>query len=85
MDIFQFNPDLLMSFLLTFFRISVVLFLLPFFGGDSTPAPVKAAILLVLTLALFPKLSFPGRLFPGSYWGILLMLLGEAVDRKSVV
>jgi flagellar biosynthetic protein FliR len=79
MDIFQFNPDLLMSFLLTFFRISVVLFLLPFFGGDSTPAPVKAAILLVLTLALFPKLSFPGRLFPGSYWGILLMLLGEAV------
>lgn len=76
---FQFNPDLLMSFFLTLFRISVILFLLPFFGGQTTPAPVKAALLLVLTLALFPKLSFPGRFFPGSYWGLILMLMGELI------
>jgi flagellar biosynthetic protein FliR len=77
MDIFDFNPDALLSFYLTLFRFSVVLFLLPFFGGKSIPKPVKAALVLVLTLAVWPELSFPGSLMPGNPWEILIMFLGE--------
>jgi len=79
MDFFAFNPSDMLSFLLTLFRISIVLFLLPFFGGDSIPKTVKAAIVLVMSAALWPKLSFPGEMFPGTGTGIILMILGEVI------
>ena len=79
MDIFGFNPGDMLSFLLTLFRISIVLFLLPFFGGNSIPKTVKAALVLVLTAALWPQLSFPGAEFPGTGIGLTLMIIGEII------
>lgn len=76
MDIFGFNPNDLLSYFLTLFRISVILFLLPFFGGRTIPNPVKGALLLVLSMALWPQLSFPGSLMPTG-WNIAIMFLGE--------
>jgi flagellar biosynthetic protein FliR len=79
MDIFGFNPSDMLSFFLTLFRISIVLFLLPFFGGSSIPRPVKGALVLVLALAVWPQLSFPGSMFPASGLAIALMFLGEII------
>jgi len=76
MDIFGYNPNDLLSYFLTLFRISVVLFLLPFFGGKTIPNPVKGALLLVLSLALWPQLSFPGSMMPTG-WNIVIMFIGE--------
>lgn len=78
MDIFNFDPSELLSFYLTLFRVSIVLFLLPFYGGRSVPAKVKAVLTLVLSFALWPHLSFPGDLFPKHPMNIFVMLLGEA-------
>jgi len=77
MNLFAYDPSTLLSFLLTLFRISVVLFLMPFFGGQGLPNTVKAALLIVLTLAVWPNLAFPGNLFPMDYWNLAVMLLGE--------
>ncbi len=79
MEIFGFNPNDMLSFFLSLFRISIVLFLLPFFGGKSIPNPVKGALLIVLTLALWPQLSFPGSMMPGTGLGIAIMFLGELI------
>lgn len=79
MDLFGFNPSDVFSYFLTLFRFSVVLFLLPFFGGQSIPNPVKAALVIVLSMALWPQLSFPGSLFPSHPINIILMILGEVV------
>lgn len=79
MDIFNFDPDKLMSFYLTLFRVSIVLFLMPFFGGNSTPKPFKAALVLILTLAIWPQLSFPGSFMPSNPWLIAIMLAGELI------
>jgi len=79
MELFGFNPGDVLSFLLTLFRISVILFLLPFFGGNSIPNMVKAALTLVLAMALWPKLSFPGSLMPANGIGIALMIIGELI------
>ncbi|MBT8764398.1 flagellar biosynthetic protein FliR [Desulfohalobiaceae bacterium Ax17] len=79
MDLFNFDPTTFLSFFLTLFRISLVLFLLPFFGGESLPNPVKAAVCLVLTLGLWPSLSFPADYFPVHPFGIAVMLLGELI------
>lgn len=80
MDLFAFEPTTFFSFLLTFMRVSLVLFLLPFFGGESTPVQVKAAVCIVLTVAIWPNLAaMPGGAFPAHPFSIALMLLGELV------
>jgi flagellar biosynthetic protein FliR len=79
MNLFQFDPASTFGFVLTLMRISIVLFLLPFFGANLLPNPVKAALCLVLTLAVYPMLSFPATLMPGNVWSLTLMFLGEVV------
>ncbi len=79
MELFGFNPGEILSFFLTLLRISVVLFLLPFFGGTSIPNMVKAALVLVLSLAVWPQLSFPGSQLPANGIALALMIIGELI------
>ncbi|MEF2231317.1 MAG: flagellar biosynthetic protein FliR [Pseudodesulfovibrio sp.] len=79
MDIFGFNPGDMLSFLLTLFRVSVVLFLMPFFGSTSIPNLIKGALSLVVAMAVWPQLSFPGALMPAHPLGLIIMILGELI------
>ncbi|SKA73038.1 flagellar biosynthetic protein FliR [Desulfobaculum bizertense] len=79
MQIFGLNPEHILSFFLTLFRISLILFVLPFFGGKSIPNMVKFSLCLVLSWALWPHLSFSGILFPKNLWEIAIMIGGELV------
>lgn len=79
MDVYNFSPADLFSFLLTLMRISLVVFLLPLFGADNLPATVKGAVCLVLSAALWPHLSFPGATMPAAPIQIILLLLSEMV------
>ncbi|WP_027722199.1 flagellar biosynthetic protein FliR [Maridesulfovibrio zosterae] len=79
MNLFHFNPNDLMSFYLTLFRVSIVLFLLPFFGGQSIPNPVKAALTIVITIGIWPYIHVDGSLMPSNPYNIALMILGELV------
>lgn len=79
MDIFAFDATTFLSFLLTLIRISLVVFLLPFFGGGTIPQLVKASFCLVLTLAIFPQLSLPAEEFPLHPLGILLLVVSELI------
>ena len=79
MDLFHFNPDTVFSFLLTFMRLSVVVFMLPFYGATLIPNVVKASFCLVLAMALWPRLAFAGTALPASPWTIGIMFLGEAL------
>lgn len=79
MELFGFNPGDILSYFLTLTRIGVVLFLLPFFGSTSIPTQVKAALTLVLSLAVWPQLSFPGNLLPANGFDIAIMIVGELI------
>lgn len=79
MDIFAFDAAAFTSFLLTLMRVSLVLFLMPFFGGDYLPVTVKAALAIILTMAIWPHLSFPGELMPAHPLEIGAMLLMELI------
>lgn len=79
MDIFAFSPETFLSFLLTFMRVSIVLFFLPFYGGDAIPTSVKVSVSLMLTLALWPKLAIAGASMPAHPFGLAVLLLGESV------
>ena len=79
MDIFAFDYLSFMSFLLTLIRVSLIVFLLPFFGGETIPPMVKAAVCVVVTLAIWPHLSLPGELFPAHPANILILVLSEII------
>ncbi|MCL2122683.1 MAG: flagellar biosynthetic protein FliR [Desulfovibrionaceae bacterium] len=79
MDIYNFNPELLLSLLLTLMRISIVLFLMPVFNTNALPMQVKASVSLVLTLALWPHIAFADTSMPSHPLSLGLMLLGELV------
>ena len=79
MDLFNFNTLEFFSFLLTLMRISLVVFLLPVYGGKSAPAQVKAAMCLVLTLALFPALKLEGGAMPAHPLMLGTILISELI------
>lgn len=83
MDLFHFDPRTVISFYLTLFRISVVLFVMPFFG-DNIPNVIKATLLIVLTLAVWPKLSFAPEYFPAHPASLVAMFAGEIVLGMSL-
>ena len=79
MDLFNFDPLTFFSFLLTLMRVSILTFLMPFFGGDTIPATIKVMVCLVLSLAIWPQLSLPGWQLPAHGFDIALIMLGEVV------
>ena len=77
MDLFSFDPNVTLTFLFAFMRISVILFLMPFFGGQTLPNPAKAAVCLTLTLALWPRLPLVGDQLPGHPFALAVMMGAE--------
>jgi flagellar biosynthetic protein FliR len=77
MDLFSLDPVVTLTFIFALMRISLVLFLMPFFGGHTLPATVKAALCLTLTLALWPRLPLVGAEMPGHPFALAVMLAGE--------
>ena len=75
--IFTLNAPVIASFLLTLMRISLLVFLLPFYGGDNIPVTGKAALCVVLTLTVWPHLSFPGVALPSHPLALILLLVSE--------
>lgn len=79
MDIFNFSPDYFLSFLLTFLRFSIVLFMLPVYAVDSLPNQWKAAFCLIITLAVWPNVALHPHDMPNHPFAILLVIVGELV------
>jgi flagellar biosynthetic protein FliR len=79
MEVFSFNITEFYSFFLTLMRVSLLVFLMPFFGGSNVPNTIKGAFCIVLSLAIWPRLSFPGAMLPLTTMGLILTLLGELV------
>lgn len=77
MDLFSLDPHVTLTFLFALMRISLILFLMPFFGGQTVPASVKAALCLTLTLALWPRIPLVGALMPGHPFVLAVMLGSE--------
>jgi flagellar biosynthetic protein FliR len=79
MDVYGHDPSLVLSFLLTIMRVSIVMFMLPIFSTQNIPVLVKAATSLVFSLAVWPHLTFPGAEMPLHPFSMGLMLLGEVM------
>lgn len=77
MNLFNFDPSMFLNFLLTFLRISTVLFMLPFFSVDGFPNMLKASISVILTIVLWGRLSLPGTQMPAHPFELMLLIISE--------
>jgi flagellar biosynthetic protein FliR len=79
MELFPFDAPLFLGFLFALLRISIILFLMPFFGGQGLPAPAKAALCLTLTVALWPRLPNYGGHLPAHAFDLAMVIASEVL------
>ncbi|MBN1225618.1 MAG: flagellar biosynthetic protein FliR [Deltaproteobacteria bacterium] len=65
------------SFFLIFIRISVVLFMLPFFSSRTIPVLSKAGLAFIITIIIFPVISYKLNEFPETTWGVVQLIISE--------
>jgi flagellar biosynthetic protein FliR len=67
------------AFLLILIRVGVILFMFPFFSSRIIPMLVKAGLVLLLTIILFPVIDREALEFPDTLWGIAPLIIAEAI------
>jgi flagellar biosynthetic protein FliR len=78
-EIFSLSYDEFKTFFLILTRVSVILFLFPFFSSRVIPVFTKAGLALVITVILCPVIdTLPGD-FPTTAWGMARMVLSELI------
>jgi len=79
MDILGLSQEQFKCLILILLRVSIILFMFPFFGGMMVPKPVKAGLALMITIVLFPIVRPDPRLFPENLVGSINLILSELV------
>ncbi len=65
------------AFVLVLLRISVLLVVAPIFRGTQIPAPVKAALALMLAFVIAPRVAYQADLMPMTWFGFAFLGFGE--------
>lgn len=79
MNIYNYDPNAILSLILTMMRVSIVMFMLPIFSTNNIPITVKGAITIVFTLGVWPHLALSGAIMPEHPFDMALILLGEII------
>jgi len=79
MDMLPISCSETKTFLLIVIRVGVILFILPFFNSRIIPSLVKAGMVLVVAIILFPVVDRETMKFPNTSWGLVQIILAEAV------
>ncbi len=79
MDLFNLDMTAVLGFMLILMRVSVVMFMLPFFGGETHPPQVKFGLSVVISLVLWPHVPPVAASLPQTPLGIPVMFAGEFV------
>lgn len=79
MDIYAFSQAEFLSFILTLVRVSLLIFLMPFFGGDNLPTMGKALICIVVTLTIWPRLALQMPDLEPHPLTLILLLVSELI------
>ncbi|MGM0418703.1 MAG: flagellar biosynthetic protein FliR [Thermodesulfobacteriota bacterium] len=72
-----FSPEEFRHFLLILLRVSVILFLFPFFGSEVIPIRVKAGLSLLITLCLYSAVYTDTSVFPDKVFSAPVLAVSE--------
>lgn len=79
MDLFHLPYHEIKVFLLILIRVSVMVFVVPFFNSRVIPVLAKAGLALILTVLLFPVCKNYAGTLPDTIWGLLFLTVGELI------
>lgn len=79
MDFFHIPYHEFGKFFCIFIRVSVVLFLLPFFNAKVIPMTVKIGLTLVIAMILFPVVHVEAKAFPATLFELFRLVAAEAM------
>jgi flagellar biosynthetic protein FliR len=79
MDILPISYHECKSFFLILIRISVILFVFPFFNARVIPIFLKAGLALLVTIILFPVVDHTMLEFPSTLLGMAQLILAEMI------
>jgi flagellar biosynthetic protein FliR len=78
-EILPLSYDEFKTFFLILTRVSVILFLFPFFSSRVIPVLTKAGLALVIAVILYPVIDAVPGVFPATAWGMARMVLSELI------
>jgi flagellar biosynthetic protein FliR len=79
MEIFPSSYQELEWFLLILIRVSVILFMFPFFSARAIPVFSKAGLALIISVILLPVINHKMLVFPDSLWGLAQVMMAEMI------
>ena len=79
MDLLSIPYQEFKSFFLILVRVSVIIFMLPFFNARIIPVLPKVGLALVITIILFPVLNMEMAEFPDTLWGMVQLVIAELI------
>ena len=79
MELFPLSYKECEAFFLILIRVSVILFMFPFFSARLIPVLVKAGLALVITVILYPVINSMMGPFPHTVWGMVHVVLSEFI------
>lgn len=79
MEIFATNYTEFKSFFFILIRVSVILFMFPFFSARVIPVLSKAGLALIITIVLFPVINNKVIEFPNTLWGMVHVIIAEFI------
>ncbi len=79
MEFLQIPYEDFKTFFLILIRVSVILFLFPFFSSRIIPNMVKAGLVFIIALILFPVTEIGPMAFPDKLLGFVRLIMGELI------
>lgn len=79
MDFLPISYEAFKVFFLILVRVSVILFMLPFFNARVIPVFPKVGLALIITIILFPILNTKMAEFPNTLWGMVQLVMAELI------
>jgi len=79
MELFPIQYEEFKAFFLILIRVSVILFMFPFFSSRVIPVLAKAGLALIISIILFPVIDNKLFQFPNTLCGMFQMVTGELI------
>jgi len=79
MDLLPVSYQEFKAFFLILIRVSVILFMFPFFNARIIPVLSKVGLTLTITIILFPVIGNKMVTFPDTLWGMVQLVIAEFI------
>ena len=79
MEVLPITSREIQAFFFIMIRISVILFMFPFFNARVIPVLIKAGLALMISMILFPVINHEMIAYPNTLWEVIQLIITEFI------